>query len=184
MLVAELEDGACITDALTATIGSINRLTAAALIRGLWRLLKPLGKGTLMIFLRAALTAAVATLGIPTVAPAQPVEMNMMTGGPQGTYFRFGQDISDLGASCGLSIGVRQSAGSVENVFAVRDRPVTQFGIVQSDVLEIFGPTRTRIRHFAGPLRVCGLPFRSTTRRCISSPAARSPIWARFPDSG
>ena len=91
-----------------------------------------------MILLRAALTAAVATLGIPTVAPAQPVEMNIMTGGPQGTYFRFGQDISDLGASCGLSIGVRQSAGSVENVFAVRDRPVTQFGIVQSDVLEYF----------------------------------------------
>jgi hypothetical protein len=34
-LVAELQAGACITDALTATVGTINRLTAAALIRGL-----------------------------------------------------------------------------------------------------------------------------------------------------
>ena len=91
-----------------------------------------------MILLRSALAATLVALSVPVMAPAQPVEMNIMTGGPQGTYFRFGQDIADLGASCGLSIGVQQSAGSVENVFAVRDRPVTQFGIVQSDVLEYF----------------------------------------------
>ena len=34
-LVADLERGACVTDALTAAVGSINRLTAAALTRGL-----------------------------------------------------------------------------------------------------------------------------------------------------
>ena len=34
-LIAELEAGACVTDALTSALGSINRLTAAALVRGL-----------------------------------------------------------------------------------------------------------------------------------------------------
>ena len=34
-LVAELARGACVTDALTAALGAINRLTAAALVRGL-----------------------------------------------------------------------------------------------------------------------------------------------------
>ena len=34
-LIAELEDGACVTDALVAVVGSVNRLTAAALVRGL-----------------------------------------------------------------------------------------------------------------------------------------------------
>ena len=34
-LIAELERGACVTDALTAALGAINRLTAAALVRGL-----------------------------------------------------------------------------------------------------------------------------------------------------
>jgi phage tail protein X len=34
-LIAELEAGSCVTDALDATLGEVNRLTAAALIRGL-----------------------------------------------------------------------------------------------------------------------------------------------------
>ena len=34
-LIAELERGACVTDALTAAVGAINRLTAASLVRGL-----------------------------------------------------------------------------------------------------------------------------------------------------
>ena len=34
-LIAELEGGACVTDALVAVVGSVNRLTAAALVRGL-----------------------------------------------------------------------------------------------------------------------------------------------------
>ena len=34
-LISELERGACVTDALSSAVGSINRLTAAALVRGL-----------------------------------------------------------------------------------------------------------------------------------------------------
>ena len=34
-LISELERGACVTDALSSAVGAINRLTAAALVRGL-----------------------------------------------------------------------------------------------------------------------------------------------------
>lgn len=63
-------------------------------------------------------------------------EKNIMTGGPKGTYIRIGRDIADLGARCGLNLNVVESAGSLENFIGVRQRKNTQFGIVQSDVLE------------------------------------------------
>ncbi len=73
-------------------------------------------------------------LALPVAA--QTVEGNIVTGGPSGTYIKIGQDIANLGAECGVGLNVRESAGSLENIGAVRDRRVTQFGIVQSDVLE------------------------------------------------
>ncbi|WP_290998425.1 TAXI family TRAP transporter solute-binding subunit [Hoeflea sp.] len=63
-------------------------------------------------------------------------ERNIMTGGPTGTYIRIGQDIASLGAQCGLTLNVVESAGSLENFVGVRNRRNTQFGIVQSDLLE------------------------------------------------
>ena len=42
-----------------------------------------------------------------------------------------------MAAECGVSSRPRER-GSVENMQAVRDRPATQLGIVQSDVLEYF----------------------------------------------
>ncbi len=70
------------------------------------------------------------------VSPAQSLEMNILTGGPTGTYIQFGRNIADEAAKCGMTLNVRESAGSLENFLGVRQRPVTQFGIVQSDVLE------------------------------------------------
>ncbi len=64
------------------------------------------------------------------------VEKNILTGGPSGTYIQFGRDIARIASECGLDVSARESAGSLENVLGVRKRPVTQFGIVQSDVLE------------------------------------------------
>ncbi|MCF3638657.1 TAXI family TRAP transporter solute-binding subunit [Rhizobium sp. TRM95111] len=63
-------------------------------------------------------------------------ERNIMTGGPQGTYIKIGRDIAALGEKCGLPLTVVESAGSLENFVGVRNRRNTQFGIVQSDVLE------------------------------------------------
>lgn len=69
-------------------------------------------------------------------ASAQEFEKNILTGGPSGTYIQFGRDIANLMAGCGQTLNVRESAGSLENFLGVRNRRVTQFGIVQSDVLE------------------------------------------------
>ncbi|MGF1551422.1 MAG: TAXI family TRAP transporter solute-binding subunit [Paracoccaceae bacterium] len=71
-------------------------------------------------------------------AAAQDIKKTIVTGGPSGTYIQIGRDISEAVASCGLTLDVRESAGSLENFLAVRQRPHTQFGIVQSDVLEYF----------------------------------------------
>ncbi|MEC9344283.1 MAG: TAXI family TRAP transporter solute-binding subunit [Pseudomonadota bacterium] len=84
-------------------------------------------------FLVTALLALV-VLFVP--AGAAEFEKNIMTGGPQGTYIRIGRDMAKLGAQCGQTLNVIESAGSLENFAGVRNRRNTQFGIVQSDVLE------------------------------------------------
>ncbi|AVO37461.1 TAXI family TRAP transporter solute-binding subunit [Pukyongiella litopenaei] len=68
--------------------------------------------------------------------PAQEFEKNILTGGPTGTYIQFGRDIAGLLDDCGQTLHVQESAGSLENFLGVRKRRATQFGIVQSDVLE------------------------------------------------
>ncbi|WP_209425287.1 TAXI family TRAP transporter solute-binding subunit [Pararhodobacter sp. SW119] len=93
-----------------------------------------------MTGLRAALIGAcIAGLGMTGVAApaaAQLIERNILTGGPTGTYIQFGRNIAAAAATCGIELNVRESAGSLENFLGVRIRPQTQFGIVQSDVLE------------------------------------------------
>ncbi len=87
--------------------------------------------------LRRIILAAVATglLGLLPAGAAE-LEKNIMTGGPKGTYIKIGQDIAALGKACGQTLNVLESAGSLENFVGVRNRKNTQFGIVQSDVLE------------------------------------------------
>lgn len=85
------------------------------------------------IFRLFALVLAVLATGS---ARAAEFERNIMTGGPTGTYIQIGRDIAGLGAQCGLTLNVVESAGSLENFIGVRKRRNTQFGIVQSDVLE------------------------------------------------
>ena len=83
---------------------------------------------------RPAALAALLLFAPPALA--QEFEKNILTGGPTGTYIQFGRDIADVAAECGLTLNVQESAGSLENFLGVRQRPFTQFGIVQSDVLE------------------------------------------------
>ncbi len=68
--------------------------------------------------------------------PSLSFESNIMTGGATGTYIQFGNDIKTLASVIGRDVTVVESAGSIENIEAVRDRRFTQFGIVQSDVLD------------------------------------------------
>ena len=79
-----------------------------------------------------------ALLFTPASASAQEFEKNIMTGGPNGTYIQIGNDLAKLEGQCGLTLNVRESGGSLENFVGVRKRAHTQFGIVQSDVLDYF----------------------------------------------
>ncbi len=81
------------------------------------------------------LSITLAFFSASTTEAQEEFEKNIMTGGPSGTYIQFGNDIAALGTSCGQTLNVNESAGSLENIIAVRDRRYTQFGIVQSDLL-------------------------------------------------
>lgn len=85
--------------------------------------------------LRFVLSMLAAFAATPALA-ADPFEKNIMTGGPKGTYIQIGRDIARTVATCGRDLTVVESAGSLENFAGVRNRRNTQFGIVQSDVLE------------------------------------------------
>jgi TRAP transporter TAXI family solute receptor len=69
------------------------------------------------------------------VTIANAADLGLITGGEKGTYYRFGLDLQKLVMPSGTSLTVYPSRGSIENVYAVYQRPATQLGIVQSDVL-------------------------------------------------
>ena len=62
-------------------------------------------------------------------------DMGLITGSEKGTYYQFGLDLQKLAKPTGVNLVVYPSKGSVENIFAVYQRPGVQMGIVQSDVL-------------------------------------------------
>ena len=67
----------------------------------------------------------------------------MITGGEKGTYYRFGLDLQRLMKPQGFNLAVHPSRGSVENIYAVYQRPGVQMGIVQSDVLAFVSRVET-----------------------------------------
>lgn len=79
-------------------------------------------------------------IGLALAGPAlgQPITGHIIAGRVGDTDAAMGDDIAALASSCGVGLRVTESDGSIENMAAVRDRPATQLGIVQSDVLEYF----------------------------------------------
>jgi TRAP transporter TAXI family solute receptor len=73
----------------------------------------------------------VATAG----APARAADLGLITGSDKGTYYQFGLNLQALAKPSGFDLTVYPSKGSVENIYAVYQRPGIQMGIVQSDVL-------------------------------------------------
>jgi TRAP transporter TAXI family solute receptor len=71
--------------------------------------------------------------GTTVVSAAE--KMGIVTGGEKGTYYQFGLDLQKLVKQADISLDVSPSKGSIENVYAVYQRPGVQLGIVQSDVL-------------------------------------------------
>src|SRR5262245_30258738 len=76
-------------------------------------------------------------------APSLAADMGIVTGGEKGTYYQFGLNLKALMKPQGINLSVATSKGSVENVFAVYQRPATQLGIVQSDVLAFVARVET-----------------------------------------
>jgi TRAP transporter TAXI family solute receptor len=62
-------------------------------------------------------------------------ELGIITGSEKGTYYQFGLDMQRVVKPIGIDLSVFPSKGSIDNVYAVYQRPGTQMGIVQSDVL-------------------------------------------------
>jgi len=83
--------------------------------------------------------ALVMTLG-HTVSAA---DLGLITGGDKGTYYQFGLNLQALVKPHGLDLSVFPSKGSVENIYAVYQRPGVQMGIVQADVLAFVGRVHT-----------------------------------------
>jgi TRAP transporter TAXI family solute receptor len=70
-------------------------------------------------------------------------KMGIITGGEKGTYYQFGLDLQKLVRQNEITLNVFTSKGSIENVFAVYQRPGIQLGIVQSDVLAFVSRLQT-----------------------------------------
>ncbi len=87
-------------------------------------------------FLRFLTQIFVWTLITAPLAMAQTAEINLMAGPNQSTSLRIAQDLRETGSSCGLDISIHQSSGALDNLLAVKERRYTQFGLIQSDVLE------------------------------------------------
>ena len=71
--------------------------------------------------------------GLAGVAAA--ADLGIITGGEKGTYYQFGLNLQALAKPRDIALSVYPSKGSIENVYAVYQRPGVQLGIVQSDVL-------------------------------------------------
>ena len=89
------------------------------------------------------ISVAALSLTVGPVALALAADMGVMTGSEKGTYYQFGLNLQALGKSNGINLSVYPSKGSVENIYAVYQRPGVQVGIVQSDVLAFVAKVQT-----------------------------------------
>ncbi len=96
-----------------------------------------------LVALVIAVVLAMFQSGFVIAADEKPIHMGVITGGAKGTYYQFGLNIQKLSSVDNINMEVYNSAGSVENVYAVYKRPRTQLGIVQSDVLAFVSKVQT-----------------------------------------
>src|SRR5262245_36097138 len=77
------------------------------------------------------------------ITVSEAADLGIITGGEKGTYYQFGLNLQQLVQSKGTNLSVYNSKGSIENVYAVYQRPSVQLGIVQSDVLAFVARVQT-----------------------------------------
>jgi len=88
-------------------------------------------------------SVGVLSLAVGLAPAALAADMGVITGGEKGTYYQFGLNFQALGRANGINMTVHTSKGSVENIYAVYQRPGIQLGIVQSDVLAFVARVQT-----------------------------------------
>jgi len=84
---------------------------------------------------RVLLLVAALLLALGPAAQALAADIGVITGSEKGTYYQFALNLQDLAKPNGIAVTVYPSKGSVDNIYAVYQRPGVQLGIVQSDVL-------------------------------------------------
>lgn len=95
-----------------------------------------------LLYATVALLSSTATMPIAALAAqtgaARPTEA-VVTGGKTGTYYPMGEDLSRLVADpIGMTLEVRESKGSVQNIIEVSETAGVALGIVQSDAYQYF----------------------------------------------
>ena len=93
---------------------------------------------------------------VVTTGAAHAANVTIITGSEKGTYYQFGLDLQALGKQHGLEVNVVPSKGSIENLLAVYERPATQLGIVQADVLAFVSrvPSDPALRRIASKTKM------------------------------
>ena len=80
-------------------------------------------------------------LTVPGMSEA--ADLGLITGSERGTYYQFGLNLQTLVKAHGIDLAVHTSRGSVENIYAVYQKPGVQMGIVQADVLAFVSRIQT-----------------------------------------
>lgn len=97
-----------------------------------------------------------------STAPAvvdNPDKLGIVTGSEAGTYIKFGQDMATLTEQYGLTLLVKESEGSLDNIRRLISKENAAVGIVQSDVLGFLTRSQDeRMRRVASLLRLV-FPF-------------------------
>ena len=88
-----------------------------------------------------------------------PDKLGIVTGSETGTYIKFGQDMAGLTKQYGLTLLVKESEGSLDNIRRLISKENAAVGIVQSDVLGFLARSQDeRMRRVASLLRLV-FPF-------------------------
>jgi TRAP transporter TAXI family solute receptor len=82
-------------------------------------------------------------LAVGPAPTAFAADLGVITGSERGTYYQFGLNLQSLAKEKGAKLNVYPSKGSVENIYAVYQRPGVPMGIVQSDVLAFVSRVQT-----------------------------------------
>lgn len=91
--------------------------------------------------MKIAILAVLIGVSIPVYGQSKSgaASESVVTGGKSGTYFPMGEDLSGLIAKpVGVTLEVRESKGSVQNVIEVSETAGVALGIVQSDAYQYF----------------------------------------------